>query len=263
MENVITDVSVDEIERFLTTSGLAAQLSESERAQFVETARQFGLNPFKREIYCTVYGEGKYRKFSIVTGYGVYIKRAERTGKLDGWNVRMSADGKVATITIHRKDWSHPFEHEVYYEEAVQKAYGKDGSQRPNAVWQKMPRFMLKKVAIGQGFRLCFADEFGGMPYEESEMPQGDAPKPELRPADAPADGAGRTDGLSRDAAAEKARADVSAARLREILAAHSEHLTADTVKNGVDALDWTDADACDAMAERVKTYLRKRGVEV
>jgi hypothetical protein len=30
---------------------------------------------------------------------------------------------------------------------------------------------MTKKVAIGQAFRLCFPDEFGGMPYEESEMP--------------------------------------------------------------------------------------------
>ena len=31
---------------------------------------------------------------------------------------------------------------------------------------------MTKKVAIGQAFRLCFPDDLGGMPYEESELPQ-------------------------------------------------------------------------------------------
>jgi hypothetical protein len=32
-----------------------------------------------------------------------------------------------------------------------------------------MPRFMLKKVAIGQAFRLAFPEELGGMPYMEIE----------------------------------------------------------------------------------------------
>ncbi|MDR1325280.1 MAG: hypothetical protein LBK00_04505 [Treponema sp.] len=29
---------------------------------------------------------------------------------------------------------------------------------------------MLKKVAIGQGFRLCFSNELGGMPYTSDEL---------------------------------------------------------------------------------------------
>jgi hypothetical protein len=35
-----------------------------------------------------------------------------------------------------------------------------------------MPRFLLKKVAISQGFRLCFASELGGMAYDPSELPE-------------------------------------------------------------------------------------------
>jgi uncharacterized protein YyaL (SSP411 family) len=31
---------------------------------------------------------------------------------------------------------------------------------------------MIKKVAISQGFRLCFSDELGGMPYTKEEMPE-------------------------------------------------------------------------------------------
>ena len=35
-----------------------------------------------------------------------------------------------------------------------------------------MPNFMLKKVAIAQGFRLAFPDELGGLPYLAEELPQ-------------------------------------------------------------------------------------------
>jgi hypothetical protein len=105
----------------------------------------------------------------------VYIKRAERTGKLDGWKCWVEGEGMSmkAIIEIYRKDQSHPFQHEAYYSEAVQTKY--DGN--PNRTWSKMPRFMLKKVAIGQGFRLCFPDEMGGMPYEEAEIPIPEEPK--------------------------------------------------------------------------------------
>jgi len=34
-----------------------------------------------------------------------------------------------------------------------------------------MPTFMLKKVAIAQGFRLAFPDDLGGMPYIPEELP--------------------------------------------------------------------------------------------
>jgi hypothetical protein len=30
---------------------------------------------------------------------------------------------------------------------------------------------MIKKVAMAQGFRLCFSDELGGMPYTADELP--------------------------------------------------------------------------------------------
>lgn len=31
---------------------------------------------------------------------------------------------------------------------------------------------MIKKVAMAQGFRLCFSDELGGIPYTKEEMPE-------------------------------------------------------------------------------------------
>lgn len=165
-------LSREKLLEFLKIAGIAQKLTEQERLQFVEIAQAYQLNPFKREIYCNTYGQGQYRTTSIITGYEVYIKRAERTGKLNGWKVDIEGSVKdnslKAIITIYRKDWEQPFTHEVYFEEVCQKT--KDG--RLNSIWGKMPRFMTKKVAIAQGFRLCFSDELGGMPYTSDELPQ-------------------------------------------------------------------------------------------
>ena len=162
---------------FLNIAGVATKLTEKERVNFVEIAQAYCLNPFKREIYCVSYGYGDNKTTSIITGYEVYIKRAERTGKLDGWEVTIEGNlpDLKAVITIYRNDWSRPFKHEVYFEEVVQRK--KDGSV--NAMWSKMPKFMLRKVAIAQGFRFCFSDELGGIPYTADELPSEEKPQAE------------------------------------------------------------------------------------
>lgn len=162
-----SDVEIDEkkIVEFMDASGVGKELTAGEKKQFIEVSRAYQLNPFKREIYCIPYGKGQYRRLSIITGYEVYLKRAERTGSLDGWHVEIEGnrkDGSLkAVVTIHRKDWSHPFVHEAYWAE-----YKQD-----NRMWDSKPLTMIKKVAIAQAFRMCFPDEFGGMPYTSDELP--------------------------------------------------------------------------------------------
>jgi len=146
------------IEDFLFSSG--AKLTPQQKTMFVNLALQFGLNPFKREIYCIPFGNG----FNYVTGYQVYISRAESTGKLDGWEVDVIRDqnGKVtgARAFIYRKDWSKPFIWEVSLNEFA----------KNTGNWKTMPEFMIKKVCIAQAFRLCFPNEFSGMPYIAEEI---------------------------------------------------------------------------------------------
>lgn len=172
LATVAESLSAEKLLQYLDIAGIAKSLTREERLQFVEIAQAYQLNPFKREIYCNTYGKDEKRTTSIITGYEVYIKRAERTGKLNGYKVDISGSIKdnnlTATITIFRKDWEHPFQHEVYFEEVCQKT--RDG--RLNSIWSKMPKFMTKKVAIAQGFRLCFSDELGGMPYTADELPE-------------------------------------------------------------------------------------------
>jgi phage recombination protein Bet len=154
-DNLVNDNLLDSYFKTLTST-----LDDKERLQFIQIAKAYNLNPFKREIYCLKFGS----TIQIITGYEVYLKRAEKTGKLDGWKAEIvnekDQNNTKAIVTIFRKDWSKAFVHEVYFKEY----------NSTNPVWKSKPLTMLKKVAIGQDFRLAFPDECGGMPYEESEL---------------------------------------------------------------------------------------------
>lgn len=154
-------------------ASMGTKLPQKHMTQFLELASAYQLNPFKREIYAVGYGEN----FNIITGYEVYLKRAERTGKLAGWRCEYNSQEKSATIYISRKDWANEFSHTVYDAEY----------NTHKSIWASKPITMLKKVAMAQGFRLCFPDELGGMPYTQDEMPEIEpinvTPKAEKNPA--------------------------------------------------------------------------------
>jgi len=157
----------------------AKKLSDQEKTQFLKTCVMNRLNPFNREAHISAYGEGRNRSFAIITGYEVYIKRAEITGLLKHWNVKVDRcktfsvdqggnfkeiDDLEATITIERHDWEKTFVHSVKFSEQVQKT--KDGYV--TKFWRKAEQ-QLKKVATSQGFRLCFSVN-KGLPYTGDEM---------------------------------------------------------------------------------------------
>ncbi|QID32302.1 RecT family recombinase [Pampinifervens florentissimum] len=129
-------------------------VSDVEVAKAIATARHLGLDPLRREVHFVPF-KGRVQ---LVVGYLEYIKRAERSGKLNGWQVNVNGD--TARVVIYRKDWDHPFEWEVSLQEV----------QKDTPTWKQMPQFMLKKVAISQAFRLCFPEELGHMPYTEGEV---------------------------------------------------------------------------------------------
>lgn len=191
MNEIISKQIVDDevLQAFLKT--LPNQLTEGEKIQFLQVAQGLQLNPFKREIHCIAFGTGQYRQFSLITGYEVYLKRASRIGRNKGWKAwtdgelertnfkikRKQSDGTwkefevpgwkgslVAKVEILIDGWAHPFEWEVEFDEYNQK----------NSMWNDKPKTMIKKVAIGQAFRMAFPDEMGSLPYmaeEVREMP--------------------------------------------------------------------------------------------
>lgn len=146
-------------------------ISDGKKMLFLKLAEMYKLNPFKREIYAVPFYNSviKSYDFEPVTAYNVYIARAEETGKLDGWEcVAKYLEGRLfgAEITIYRKDFSKPVKWQVKLSEFIKTK--KDG--HPNKTWASMPEFMIKKVCIGQGFRLAFPNELGSMPYLSEEM---------------------------------------------------------------------------------------------
>jgi len=148
-------LNVADIKKYICPSA-----TDKELFMFLGIARSYGLNPLKREIHFVKYGNNPA---SIIVGYEVYLKRAEATGKLGGWKCWIEKDeiGEKAVIEIKRTDQEIPIRWEVYRKEF----------DRQQATWKTMPMFLLKKVAISQGFRLAFPGDLGGMPYTAEEMP--------------------------------------------------------------------------------------------
>lgn len=115
------------IDSFVLGSDLVSKLTKEQVELCKRTALSFGLNPLKREIHFVAREikkknergvwepTGKY-DVSIIVGYETYLKRAEGTGRLDGWNVFLEKEGNElkAVIVVYKKGWQNPFKHEVY-----------------------------------------------------------------------------------------------------------------------------------------------------
>jgi hypothetical protein len=68
---VRSEISEGKIIEYLDAQGMTKKLSNDEKIMFVRVAQEFGLNPFKREIHITAYGEGEKRNVSIITHYWI------------------------------------------------------------------------------------------------------------------------------------------------------------------------------------------------
>ena len=146
-------------------------ITEKQQDLFLQISKANNLNPFKREVYAVGYGDN----FSIVTGYQVYIDKANATGLLNGWACEIIKDEKWeiewAKVIIHRKDWDKPFEWVVDFDEFAWVYFDKTTKKMVlNKIWKTKGKFMIKKVAIGQGFRLCFPTELWSLPYLAEEI---------------------------------------------------------------------------------------------
>ena len=136
---------------------LTDKLTDVQRNQFAAVAQAFGLNPFKREIYATTYrNKDGQTVMSIVTGYEVYLKRAEMNPNYNGFETNFQVvNGEMGcTCKVYRKDRTMPVTSTVWMSEY----------STGRSLWASKPRMMLEKVAIATAFRRAFPCDFGGMP---------------------------------------------------------------------------------------------------
>lgn len=187
---VVTTAQQNQVTQQLLLDYLTATtpgLNQSQVQQFLAVSMAFNLNPWKKEVYPIPYTSNGKTTMSIVTGYEVYLKRADLNPNYDGYQIEWNGtfirskiqksgkngsysvdallpkDDDVSCIcTVYRKDRKMPVRCEVFYSEYTQ----------GNSMWYAKPRVMLEKVAIARAMRLAFPTEFGGMPYESAELPK-------------------------------------------------------------------------------------------
>lgn len=153
----------------LTKTGQARPIEDLKR--FMIISSQFGVNPFKNEIYATYIWNkttGREELTPIVSIHGLR-KLARRGGKYSHTGtaeITKSADGQLESVTVpvfglvngEPKEFT---KYTAFYEEFVQK--NKD--DKPKSTWAKMPIVMLTKCAEANAIRQAF--DISGIYIEE------------------------------------------------------------------------------------------------
>lgn len=169
-------VTFDDVRNFICKEATIAECRI-----FLETCKQYHLNPFTKEAYLIHYDNKNGDTAStIVLGKTCYMKMAEAHPQYDGFEAGVIVMDEAAGELIHRegsivyqgetlvggwaktyrKDRSRPFYEEVNFSEYNAK----------KSLWVTKPATMIRKVALVHTLREAFPATFGGL-IDESEVP--------------------------------------------------------------------------------------------
>lgn len=169
-------VTFDDVRNFICKEATIAECRI-----FLETCKQYHLNPFTKEAYLIHYDNKSGDTAStIVLGKTCYMKMAEAHPQYDGFEAGVIVFVPEVGELIHRegsiiykgeelvggwaktyrKDRSRPFYEEVNFSEYDTK----------KSLWVTKPATMIRKVALVHTLREAFPATFGGL-IDESEIP--------------------------------------------------------------------------------------------
>lgn len=161
-------------------SGDASAVTDQEVMMFLTLCKYQHLNPFLREAYLIKYGNSPA---TIVTGKDTFTKRAAKNPNYKGKeagiiviNLNGQIEQREGTFALKDEQivggWARIYakdrEPELYtvsFDEYAGRK--KDGSL--NSQWASKPATMIRKVAVVQGLRECFPEDFEGL-YSPEEM---------------------------------------------------------------------------------------------
>lgn len=170
-------VSFGEVRSFI-----CPQATDAECKIFLETCKQYHLNPFTKEAYLIHYDNKNADTAStIVLGKNCYLQMAERNPAYDGFEagvIVLTADGQLLNregsivydgdggetllggwAKVYRKDRTR-----ASYEEVKLSEYDTGKS-----LWSGKKATMIRKVALVHALREAFPSTFGAL-YDESEV---------------------------------------------------------------------------------------------
>ena len=178
---------------------VARDTNQLEFDLFMNAARSYGLDPFRKQISAIVFNKDKpdKRQMAIIVGRDGLRSIAARCGDYRpasgpaniayDENVKSNTNPKgiiSVGVTLYKQDnkgeW-HPVYGEAFWDEFVPVTeiweFDKEaGKKQPSGKfypvsgnWAKMPLVMLTKCAEGQALRAGWPDQFGNL-YAEEEM---------------------------------------------------------------------------------------------
>lgn len=198
----------------LRTTIVPRQASDEEVLAFLTVCKEYGLNPFIKEIYCMEGKNGGIIPVVSVDGWlGLINKRPQLDGiefeippRKDWIKIQTSAgDSKWCppemTAVIYRKDFAHPVRITEYHDEVYIGPRNKRSGGTFDGPWQTHPKRMLRHKTLMQAARVAFS--IGGI-YDADEayrIAAGDRTEDEMfHPADAEVT---NVESKARDLAAE------------------------------------------------------------
>lgn len=140
------------------------QVSDEQFVQFIAVAKQYGLNPFVKEIYAFPAKGGGIQPIVSIDGWLTMINRHPQ---MDGLETTDAIEnGKLVSVTakIYIKGRSHPVSVTEYMAEC----------QRGTDTWRQWPARMLRHKAVIQCARYAFG--FSGI-MDEDEYDRMQSPR--------------------------------------------------------------------------------------
>lgn len=158
---------------------ICPKATDAECKIFLETCKQYRLNPFTKEAYLIHYdNKNEDTASTIVLGKNCYMQMAERHPAFDGFEagvIVLTADGQLMNregsivydgeellggwAKVYRKDRTR-----ASYEEVKLSEYDTGKS-----LWNGKKVTMIRKVALVHALREAFPSTFGAL-YDESEV---------------------------------------------------------------------------------------------
>jgi len=174
LEKKVENVDLENKEKIeLVKRMFAKGATDDEFAVFLELAKRYNLDPFKRQIFFLP-DRRQNEPGKIMVSHAGLIHIAHSSDQWAGMKTFIiTKDGEERLIVddpsdiagavcyVYRKDWKEPLIHAVAFKE-----YFKQNNSRMGP-WYTMPQTMIKKVAEAGALRRAF--DLGGL-YIEEEM---------------------------------------------------------------------------------------------
>lgn len=168
-------VSFEDVRNFI-----CPKATDSECKIFLETCKQYKLNPFTKEAHLIHYdNKNDDTASTIVLGKNCYMQMAERNPNFDGFEAGVIVLDTAAGELIHR-DGSIVFDGEellggwakVYRKDRTRASYEEvklSEYDTGKSLWSGKKATMIRKVALVHALREAFPSTFGAL-YDESEV---------------------------------------------------------------------------------------------